>query len=301
MSRTGLAELEAVEAVARRGSFRGAARELSLSASALSHAVAALEARLGVRLFNRTTRSVALTEAGEDFLATVAPALAAIRGAMEATDRHRATPMGLLRINSSRGAAEHYLMPIVLAYLARYPDVGVELVTDDTLIDIVREGYDLGVRPIDATPADMVALPLGPEVAIAVVAAPAYFAGRGQPGHPHDLMAHACIRARMPGGSIYRWEFEKDGETLALDVPGPLILDAAPLMRAAALGGAGITHLPEWRVAGDIAAGRLVRVLEDWSPRFSPVALYHPSRRHQPAKLRAFLDLAREMTRNERR
>jgi DNA-binding transcriptional LysR family regulator len=297
MSRTGLAELEAVEAVARRGSFRGAARELSISASALSHAVGALEARLGVRLFNRTTRSVALTEAGEDFLAAVSPALSAIRGAVEAADRHRDTPAGLLRINSSRGAAEHYLMPIVLAYCVRYPDVRVELVTDDALIDIVRDGYDLGVRPIDATPADMIALPLGPEISIAVVASPAYFAGRDRPRHPHDLMAHACIRARMPSGEIYRWEFDKHGEHLALDVPGPLILDAAPLMYAAAMGGAGITHLPGWRVAEDLAAGRLVRVLEDWSPRFSPVGLYHPSRRHQPAKLRAFLDLAREMRR----
>lgn len=301
MSRTGLAELEAVEAVARRGSFRGAARELSLSASALSHAVAALEARLGVRLFNRTTRSVALTEAGEDFLAAVSPALAAIRGAVEAADRHRDAPTGLLRINSSRGAAEHLLMPIVLAYLARYPQVRVELVTDDALIDIVRDGYDLGVRPIDATPADMVALPLGPEISIAVAASPGYFEGRDRPVHPHDLMAHRCIRARMPGGAIYRWEFEKDGQDLAIDVPGPLILDTAPLMHAAALAGAGITHLPQWRLAEDLAAGRLVRVLEDWSPRFSPVGLYYPSRRHQPAKLRAFLELAREMARDERR
>ncbi|MDR6290450.1 MULTISPECIES: LysR family transcriptional regulator [Inquilinus] len=295
MHRSGLVELEAVVAVARRGNFRAAAADLGMSSSALSHAVRGLEARLGVRLFNRTTRSVSLSAAGEQFVAGVAPALSDIRGAMEAVNRHRDTPAGTLRLNTSAGAARRILTPIILEYLRRYPEMKVDLVTEGRLIDIVVDGFDAGIRMAETVPGDMIAVPVGGALRFAVVAAPAYFADRPRPQTPGDLMAHRCIRARMPSGVIYRWEFERRGEALALDVPGPIILDEPTLMIEAALAGLGVAYLSEWSVLADIAAGRLVRVLEDWTPSFAGLALYYPGRRHVPAGLRAFIDLVREV------
>jgi DNA-binding transcriptional LysR family regulator len=290
-----MVELEAVVAVARRGNFRAAAADLGMSSSALSHAVRGLEARLGVRLFNRTTRSVSLSAAGEQFVAGVAPALSDIRGAMEAVNRHRDTPAGTLRLNTSTGAARRILTPIILEYLRRYPEMKVDLVTEGRLVDIVVDGFDAGIRTAETVPGDMIAVPVGGPLRFAVVAAPAYFADRPRPQTPGDLMAHRCIRARMPSGVIYRWEFERRGEALALDVPGPIILDEPTLMIEAALAGLGVTYLSEWSVLADIAAGRLVRVLEDWTPSFAGLALYYPGRRHVPAGLRAFIDLVREI------
>jgi DNA-binding transcriptional LysR family regulator len=295
MHKSGLVELEAVVAVARRGNFRAAAADLGMSSSALSHAVRGLEARLGVRLFNRTTRSVSLSAAGEQFVAGVAPALSDIRGAMEAVNRHRDTPAGTLRLNTSAGAARRILTPIVLEYLRRYPEMKVDLVTEGRLIDIVVDGFDAGIRMAETVPGDMIAVPIGGTLRFAVVAAPAYFADRPPPQTPGDLMAHRCIRARMPSGVIYRWEFERRGEALALDVPGPIILDEPTLMIEAALAGLGVAYLSEWSVLADIAAGRLVRVLEDWTPSFPGLALYYPGRRHVPAGLRALIELVREI------
>ena len=295
MHKSGLVELEAVVAVARRGNFRAAAADLGMSSSALSHAVRGLEARLGVRLFNRTTRSVSLSAAGEQFVAGVAPALSDIRGAMEAVNRHRDTPAGTLRLNTSAGAARRILAPIVLEYLRRYPEMKVDLVTEGRLIDIVVDGFDAGIRMAETVPGDMIAVPIGGTLRFAVVAAPAYFADRPQPRTPGDLMAHRCIRTRMPSGVIYRWEFERRGEALALDVPGPIILDEPTLMIEAALAGLGVAYQWEWSVLADIAAGRLARVLEDWTPSFPGLALYYPGRRHVPAGLRAFIELVREI------
>jgi DNA-binding transcriptional LysR family regulator len=294
MHKSGLVELEAVVAVARRGNFRTAAKDLGMSSSALSHAVRGLEARLGVRLFNRTTRSVSLSQAGEQFVATIAPALSDIHGAMEAVNRHRDTPAGTLRLNTSAGAVRRILTPIVLAYLRRYPEMKVDIVTEGRLVDIVVDGFDAGIRPAETVPQDMIAVPFGPKLRFAVVATPGYFAGRQRPQVPGDLMAHDCIRIRMPSGTLYRWEFERAGETLALDVPGPIILDESTLMVEATLAGAGIGYLAEWSAQDHIQAGRLVRVLEDWSPSFPGLALYYPGRRHVPAGLRAFIDLIRE-------
>ena len=295
MYKSGLIELDAVVAVARHGSFRAAALELGMSPTALGHAVAGLEARLGVRLFNRTTRSVSLSAAGEQFVAQVAPALTHIRGAMEAVNSLRDTPKGTLRINSSAGGARMLLVPIVVEFLERYPEMNVDIVTEGRLIDIVVDGFDAGVRTADVVPQDMIAVPFGPILRFAVVASPAYFAGKSLPLTPGDLMSHRCIRARMPSGALYRWDFERHGEALRIDVPGSLMLDESTLMHQAALAGAGIAYLAQWSVAADIAAGKLQRVLEDWTPEYPGLCLYYPGRRHIPAGLRAFINLIREV------
>lgn len=298
MNRSGLTELEAVVAVARRGSFRAAARDMEVSASALSHAVAGLEARLGVRLFDRTTRSVCLTSAGEQFVEQVAPALSQIHGAMEDVDRHRDRPSGVLRLNTSLGAAQLLLKPLILEYLRRYPEMKVELVTDNALVDIVAGGFDAGFRLAEVVPMDMTAVTVIPTIRSVVVGAPAYFEGRALPRSPSDLKDHRAIRARMASGSIYRWEFEKRGQAVEIDVPGDLTLDAADLIHAAALEGMGLAYLTEASVAGDLKAGRLVQVLEDWTPSYPGLQLYYPGRRHAPAKLRALIDLARALAKS---
>lgn len=293
MTRGSLIELEAVMAVASRGGFRAAARELGMSSSALSQSIAALEARLGVRLFNRTTRSVSLSAAGEQFIAEVGPALSAIRNAMEGVDGHRSEPVGTLRLNTSLGAARMILAPLVLEYLRRYPQMQVEVTTEGALVDVIGQGFDAGVRIAEMVPPDMIAIPISRETRSVIVGAPSYFERRAHPLTPNDLMTHTCIRARMASGSLYRWEFERRGESLALDVPGSLTLDESDLMLRAARAGAGLAYISEWSVAEDIAAGRLVQVLDDWTPPYPGLNLYYPGRRHQPAKLRAFIELIR--------
>jgi DNA-binding transcriptional LysR family regulator len=287
-------ELEAVVAVARKGGFRAAARELGMASSALSHAVAALETRLGVRLFNRTTRSVALSAEGEQFVADVAPALAAIGAAIARIEEHRAEPSGLLRLNMAPGAARMILAPLVFEYMRLYPQVDVEVVTEGTLVDVVGQGFDAGVRLAEFLPPDMIAVPITRTMRSIVVGSPAYFEGRARPKTPQDLMGHRCIRARMASGAIYRWEFEKRGQSLELDVPGDLTLDESDLMLQAALAGQGLAYLSDPATAEHIAAGRLVSVLEDWSPAYPGLCLYYPSRRNMPARLRAFIDMVRE-------
>ena len=294
MQKAGLAELDAVIAVARRGNFRAAALELGISSSALSHAVAGLEARLGVRLFNRTTRSVSLSAAGEQFVAQVAPALAEIRGAMDAVNIHRDTPAGVLRINTSVGAARMILTPLILEYLKLYPEMRVDLVTEGRLIDIVVDGFDAGIRIQEAVPRDMISVPIGGPVRSIVVGSPAYFEGRSAPRTPGDLLNHQCIRARMASSAIYRWEFERRGETMEVDVQGALSLDETTLMLEAVRAGAGLSYLSEWSVKADVASGRLVQVLDDWTPAYPGLCLYYPGRRHVPAGLRAFVDLIRK-------
>lgn len=292
--RPALTELEAVLAVARQGSFRAAAASLEMSTSALSQSVASLESRLGTRLFHRTTRSVRLTEAGERFVAEVGPALADIRGAIERISDHGETPTGSLRINTSVGAARRVMGPYLIPYLRRYPKVRLDLVTEDRLIDIVREGFDAGFRTMDTVPGDMIAVPLGPPVRFAVVGSPDYFARHGRPATPADLARHTGIRARMPAGHIYHWEFERHGEASTVDVDGTLTLDEPQLMLDAARAGLGLAYLAEFNVAEDLATGHLERVLEDWTPPFDRLCLYYPGRRHVPAALRALVDLIRE-------
>jgi len=280
-----LTELDAVLMVARQGKFRTAALELGVSTTALSNAVGKLERTLGVRLFNRTTRSVSLTEAGRLFVSQVAPAVRDIHEAMEAARSQQATPSGTLRINAFPTAAREIFSWLVLPFLRAHPQVHIDIVTEGRLVDIVAGGFDLGVRSADLVPADMIALPLGGGRRNVVVGAPSYLKARGTPMVPQDLAEHSCLRVRLPNGAIYRWPFEKDGQSVHIDVEGAITLDEASLARAAALASVGLALAMESDVRDDIQAGRLVRVLEDWTPVSSPLSLYYPSRRNQTAAI----------------
>lgn len=294
MKRNGLLELNGVVAVANHMSFRKAATELGISPSALSQSVAGLEEEMGLRLFHRTTRSVALTQAGQDFLDRVRPALLQLSAAMDATNAFREKPTGTLRINLSEGAARLILVPIVGEFLRRYPDMAVELVTEGKLVDIVKAGFDAGIRFTENVPQDMIAVACSPPLRHAAVASPAYFATRTKPIHPEDLKSHNCIRARMASGAVYHWEFMRAGESLEVDVPGSLTLDNQTLIVRAAVNGFGIGYVADWAVMPHLDAGRLVCVLDDWTPPSSGLSLYYSGRRHVPAGLRAFVELVRE-------
>lgn len=293
MTKGSLIELQAVAAVARVGGFRAAARELGLSSSALSHAIAALEERLGIRLFNRTTRSVALSAEGERFVAEIGPALAAIDNALENVGEHGSEPSGQLRINTSLGSARMVLAPLFLEYARLYPRVELEIVTEGALVDVTGQGFDAGIRIAEAVPPDMIAVPILPEIRSLVIGTPEYFETRGVPKVPADLYHHRCIRARMASGKLYRWEFERRGEAVLIDAPGTLTLDESGLMLEAALAGAGLAYIADLTVADHIAARRLKAVLEEWTPSYRGPCLYFSSRRHIPSRLRALIDLIR--------
>jgi DNA-binding transcriptional LysR family regulator len=301
MADHGLTGLNAVLAIARRGSFRAAALELGMSTTALSNAIGKLERELGVRLFNRTTRSVALTDAGRTFVEQVGPAVRTIRDAMDGVRSQQETPSGVLRINAFTTAAREILAPVILEYLRRYPQVHIDLVTEGRLVDVVADGFDVGIRNADLVPSDMIAVPLGRPRSHAVVATPRYLGTNGQPRVPPDLLKHACIRVRLPNGALYSWRFEKDGEPVQVDVSGPITLDEASLARIAVLEDIGIGFFMESDVREDIAAGRLIRVLEDWTPPLTPLCMYYPGRKNPSAAFRAFVDLAREFTASSRR
>lgn len=249
---------------------------------------------MGVRLFNRSTRSVVLSAAGEQFVASVGPALEAIRNAVEHVDEHRAEATGTLRINTSVGATRMVLTPLILEYMRRNPQMAVEIVTEGALVDVNAKGFDAGIRIREAVPPDMVVVPIGDSIRPTIVGSVEYFRRHGRPELPADLQNHMCIRARMASGAIYRWEFERRGESFALDVPGKLVLDDSDLMLRAARDGAGLAYLNEWQVADDIAEGRLEQVLADWTPPYPGLCLYYPGRRNLPAKLRRFVDLIHE-------
>ncbi|MCW2410734.1 DNA-binding transcriptional LysR family regulator [Sphingobium sp. B8D3D] len=294
MKRHSLTELDAVVAIVRRGSFRAAAIDLGTSTSALSNAIGKLERQLGVRLFNRTTRSVSLTDAGHTFVARMGPALQEIHEAMEAVRSQQDVPSGTLRINAFPTAAREIMVPLVLPFLRRYPQVHIDLVTEGRLVDIVGEGFDLGVRSADLVPSDMIAVPLGASRHFAVVATPDYFEKQGKPQVPADLHSHQCLRVRLPNGALFRWHFEKNGQSVQLDVKGPITLDEASLSRTAVLNGVGIGFFMESDVRKELADGRLVQVLQDWTSPIAPLALYYPSRRNPSAAFKAFVDLARK-------
>jgi DNA-binding transcriptional LysR family regulator len=300
MYRPGLNDLDAVIAIARRGSFRAAALDLGMSTTALSNAIGKLETSLGVRLFNRTTRSVSLTDAGRAFVEQVSPALQDVHNAMAAVRSQQATPSGTLRINAFAMAAREILSPLVLEFLRRYPQVHVDLVTEGRLVDIVAEGFDLGVRVADLVPSDMIAVSLGRPQRYAVVGSPAYIEKHGRPRVPPDLLHHPCIRVRLPNGALYRWQFEKRGRTAQIDVSGPITLDEASLARTAVLEGIGLGFFMEQNVLADIEAGRLIRVLKDWTLPFAGLCLYYPGRRNPSAARKAFIALARELSAKSR-
>lgn len=280
-------------AVAKHHSFRRAAAELGVTPSALSHALRALEERLGVRLINRTTRSVALTEAGQRLLTRVAPAFRDIDDALDELNAFRDRPAGVLRINASRIALRMVLIPLVARFLARHPEVRVELTGEEALVDVVSGGFDAGVRLGETLAADMVATPIGPPHAFAIVGSPDFFARHPAPKTPYDLRSLPCIRHRFANGNVYHWEFERHGAELTVEVDGPLVLTDMDLMLDAALHGVGLVYAFEHSVREHIARGELVRVLRDWCPSYPGFFLYYPSRQRQPAVLRAFIDFVR--------
>ena len=299
MEQASLKELEAAIAIARRGTFRAASIDLGISTTALSHTIGRLESALGVRLFNRTTRSVSLTDAGRLFIQHVAPSLQDLHAALETVREQRETPSGTIRINAAPFAARAIISPLVLEFLRRYPDMNVDIVTEGRMIDIVRDGFDLGIRVAGLVPSDMIAVSLGRPQRHAVVGSPAYFERHCVPVVPPDLLTHKCIRVRLPDGSTYRWRFEKDGEQVQIDVEGQISLDEASLTRAAVLAGAGIGYLFEQDILPEIKTGRVIRVLEDWTPPYPGLCLYYPGRRNLSAGVRAFLELARELARRD--
>lgn len=294
MARHSLVELEAVLAIVRCGSFRAAALDLGMSTTAISNAVGKIERELDVRLFNRTTRSVSLTYAGRIFVAQIKPALEGIQKAMDTARSQQETPSGTLRINAFATAAREIMAPLILSYLKRYPQVHVDIVTEGRLVDVVAAGFDLGLRSADLVPADAIAIPLGKMRRMAVAASPAFLENRAIPREPRDLLSYPCVRGRLPNGALLRWRFEKDGHELQLDVDGPITLDEASLARIAVTNGLGIGYFMETDIREDIVAGRLVRLLEDWTPPLVPLCLYYYNRRNSSAAFQAFIALARD-------
>ncbi|AMZ69919.1 MULTISPECIES: LysR family transcriptional regulator [Pseudomonas] len=292
-TRLGLSELDAVLAVARRASFRQAAIDLNVSTTALSSTIAKLEASLETRLFNRTTRSVAVTEAGRIFLEQVGPALQDLRTALDAVRSHNAGPSGTLRINAFASAARAALLPLMMEFLRHHPKVHIDLVTEGRLVDIVADGFDFGVRSASLVPSDMIVIPLGLPQRYAVVGTPAYFEQYGRPRTPPDLLNHRCLRVRLPNGAIFPWHFERDGEVTRLDVSGPLTLDEPSVVKAVVQESMGLGFFMEQDVQDEIQAGQFERVLEDWTPPRDKLCLYYPNRRNPSAAVKAFIALAR--------
>jgi DNA-binding transcriptional LysR family regulator len=280
MPRTDLNDVQAFLAVARERSFTKAAAKLGVSQSALSHTIRGLEARLGLRLLSRTTRSVSPTEAGERLLRAVGPHFVEIENSLVALGELREKPAGTIRITTGEHAAETILWPALAKMLPRYPDIKIELMVDYGLTDIVAERYDAGVRLGEQVAKDMIAVRIGPDLRMAVIGAPAYFEGRTKPKTPQDLTAHHCINIRLPTyGGLYAWEFEKRGRELKVRVDGQLVFNTSSLRLNAVRAGLGLAYLPEDQVGEALASGRLIRVLEDWCPPFSGYHLYYPSRR----------------------
>lgn len=288
-----LADLDAFAAVARARGFRGAAALRGVSASSLSQAVRRLEERLGVRLLNRTTRSVTPTEAGERLLARLTPTLAELTQALDEVNSFRDSPTGTLRLNVPVVAVRHSMRALVIDFLAAHPGVTLEIVADDAFVDMIAGGFDAGVRYDERLEKDMIAVPLGPAERFVTVGSPDYFARHGRPTHPDELLRHACLRHRFLSGIPAHWEFEKDGKVMRVVVEGPLISNAPDLSLRAAEAGLGLVRTFEAFAAEGVAAGRLETVLDDWSPPFTGPYLYYPSRRHMPAPLRAFVDFVR--------
>lgn len=291
-----LVGLEAVLAIARKRSFRGAAVELGMSTTAVSTTIGNLERHLGVRLFHRTTRSVSLTDAGRNFVDHVGPALRDIRDAMDGARAQQDTPSGVLRINAFAAGAREVMAPLIVKYLRAHPQVHVDLVTEGKLADVVAGGFDFGIRRADLVPSDMIAVTLGRPRSYAVVATPKYLAAHGRPRVPKDLLAHSCIRIRLPDGALWPWRLEKAGKPAPIDVTGRITLDEASLSRIAVLEHLGLGFFMESDVKGDIEAGRLVRVLASWTPPLAPLALYYAGRKNPSAAFRLFVEMARAFT-----
>lgn len=295
MEKPSLADLEAFAVVAAERSFRRAADLMGVSRSALSHRMKKLEQQVGLRLLNRTTRSVSPTDAGSRLLKRIEPVLRNLDSAIDTLADERGTPSGVLRINADKGGARMMLRHVMPTYLERYPDVEIDLVCDGRLVDIVEQGFDAGIRLAEAVPQDMIAVRLSDDFRFLAVASPDYLNRFGKPDIPDDLRNHRCIRQRLPSGKRYRWEFEKRGQEIALDPPGTLTLNDNDLIVEAAIRSLGIAYVPETAACEHLAAGRLVAVLDDWCPPDSGLVLYYPGHRHVPAALRALIDLVKEI------
>ncbi|MBN8734884.1 MAG: LysR family transcriptional regulator [Xanthomonadales bacterium] len=288
--------LRAFVSIAHHGSFTRAARELDVTASALSQMLAQFERQLGVRLLQRTTRRVGLTEAGREFLVRIAPAMTVIDDAVESARQHGERPAGNLRITVAMGTL---LAPVLAEFLAAYPQITLEVSVNTALTDLVAQGFDAGIRLGERLEKDMIAIPLGGPMRSAVVGSPAYFARHGKPKHPRELSQHDCIRFRFASGGLYHWEFahpsgKERGRWFEIEVSGNLIVNDNALATGAARDGAGLTHLPVTAVQADIDAGRLESVLERWLPPYDGLYLYYPCRYQMPPKLRVFVDFLKQ-------
>lgn len=292
MDDLGFRALKVISTVAERRSFRRAADELGMSPSSVSHVVAEVEQRLGIRLLHRNTRSVSLTEAGEAFLARIHPALGEISGAIEGIHELRDRPAGLIRINPSSWGADR-LLPFIVDFSEIYPEIRVDLVCEGRIVDIVAEGFDAGLRLDSVVPQEMIAIPLGIPEYLILIAAPAYLQSHGTPTTPGDLLSHECIRSRLPSGTIMGWEMNRHGEYAEPKVAGRLLLGSSELAAKAAASGAGIAYVAEREAAPFIASGLLVQLMPDWTPPLGSEALYYPLNRHQSAAFRAFVAFLR--------
>eukprot|EP01132_Coremiostelium_polycephalum_P008829 gene8829-10844_t len=291
MNDPNLTDLDALVSVARARSFRGAAKLRGVSASSLSDAIRRLEERVGVRLLNRTTRSVTPTEAGTRLLERLTPALGEITGALDALNSFRDSPTGTLKLNVPTIVAHCILPPIVNRFLAAHPGIRLEVTTNDTFIDVLAAGFDAGIRYDESIEQDMIAVPIGPRTQRFIcVATPAYLEKHGEPQHPKDLLQHACIRHRFASGAIAPWEFERNGELVKVNPTGPLIASTMDLELGAALAGLGIISTFEEFLTEGLESGAFRPVLAEWWQSFSGPFLYYPSRRLMPAPLRAFVD-----------
>jgi DNA-binding transcriptional LysR family regulator len=279
--------------VAEERSFTKAAKRLNVSTSALSHAMRRLEEQIGVQLLARTTRSVAPTDAGEQLLASLRPALSDIRGKLTQISGLQRRPVGRLRLLIPRLAAKTVLAPKLGRFVRNYPDVVLDVTTDDSHVDLVAAGYDAGIQFGEYIAQDMVAVRVSPDHRPAIVGSPEYFASHVKPESPHDLLRHRCINFRHRGEGVYRWELDKEDQSVAVAVSGSLILDDLDLVIQAAIDGAGLAFMADDRAAPHLASGALERVLEDWSPPFPGFFLYYPSRRQQPAALSALIETLR--------
>ena len=299
--KSSLSDLQAFVEVARAGGFRDGARSSGLSASGLSEAVRRLEAQLGVRLLNRTTRSVAPTEAGERLLQRLTPALLEVEAAIDVAHGLRDRPAGTLKLNVPTSAARLVMPAIVPGFLAAYPEIRLEIMVDESFVDILAAGCDAGIRYGERLEQDMIAVPIGPrQQRFAFGAAPAYLDRRGRPKHPRDLLGHACLQGRFPSGTAMAWEFERDGEVVEVDVSGPLTVQlggGSDLLVDAAIAGTGIVPLFEDWLRPHFESGALEPVLEPWWQSFPGPFLYYAGRRLVPAPLRAFIDFIKDAAR----
>lgn len=281
-------------AVARRGSFRQASDELGVTASAVSHAIRQLEQKIGLRLLNRTTRSVSLTDAGQELYERLAPAFEDIACTLEELNRYRDSPVGRLRINSVRTGARLYLAPLVASFRALYPGVVIDMTLDDAITDIVEHHFDAGVRLSAIVEKDMIAIPISPPVRYVVVATPAFLDAHGRPGHPADLPGYSCIAYRYQSGRPHQWSFQRRTEKLEVAPGGTILVNDLDIALDLALAGAGLGYVLHAQAAAFIESGQLVPLFEDWLPEQAGFHLYYPGRKYLPSAFRAFIDYVRE-------